>query len=333
LEKLNIGVVGIGKLGRYHGQNLLQIPSVNLVGVHDIDKDRGGRVAEELGVEFYQNYLTLLQNVDAVSIAVPTINHLEISRQALNLKKPVFIEKPIAATLKEAEELVLLAEEQKVQMQIGHVERFNPAFRELDRNLLNPKFIETHRLASFDPRGTDVAVVLDLMIHDIDLTLSIVDNPIKRIDANGVSVISKSEDIANARIQFENGCVANLTASRISLKKMRKMRLFQEDMYISLDLLIGLAEVYQLKALPKDEQVQSPISWGMIEKEGVRKQIAYNKLQSEEENALKLELESFVDSVLHDQAPIVSGKDGLKALKVAYSVLEEIKKNKKLLNS
>jgi predicted dehydrogenase len=328
LEKLKVGIAGVGKLGRYHGQNFLQIPTAQLIGVYDIDQERGNQIAEELGVKYFNKYQELLKNIDAVSIAVPTIRHYDLASLAIENGKSVFIEKPITATIEEADKLVRFAADKNVTLQTGHIERFNPAIRSIKDVSLEPMFIEAHRLASFDPRGTDVAVILDLMIHDIDLVLSIVKSPVQRIDASGVAVVSDTEDIANARIQFENGCVANLTASRISLKKMRKLRLFQKDVYLSLDLLLGLAEIYKLKTLPKDEKPVSPLSWGLIEKEGVRKQIIYNKIPSEEENALKLELQAFVDSVLNKKPPVVSGEDGLRALEVANAILVEINKNK-----
>jgi predicted dehydrogenase len=324
LTKLRVGIAGVGKLGRYHGQNLLQLPNVELVGVHDINPERGQRIAEEFGVRYYPQYSPLLQDVDAVTIAVPTVNHYELAREALERKKATFIEKPIAATVEEARTLVQLAESSGTVLQVGHIERFNPAFACLDRSQLQPMFVEAHRLASFDPRGTDVAVVLDLMIHDLDLVLSLVDSPIRRIDASGVAVVSDSEDIANARIQFENGCVANLTASRISLKKMRKMRLFQRDAYISIDLLLGLAEIYRLREIPKDLEVEPAFSWAIVEKGGKRKQIVYEKRQAENTNALKLELESFVNAALSGSPPAVSGRDGLRALEVAMQILKRI---------
>ncbi len=327
LATLRIGIAGVGKLGRYHGQNLLQIPAAELVGVYDIAAERGIRVSEELGVQFYSSYDQLLKDVDAVSIAVPTRKHFELASEALQMGRSVFVEKPITATIAEARTLVDLANRQGLSLQVGHIERFNAAFRSLSTITLAPKFIEAHRLASFDPRGTDVAVVLDLMIHDIDLVLTLVHSPIRRIDANGVAVVSDNEDIANARIQFENGCVANLTASRISLKKMRKIRLFQPDMYLSLDLLLGQAELYRLQAIAPEQIVQSPVSWGIIEKDGVRKQILYEKMQPEEENALKLELQAFIEAVLNRNKTVVPGEDGLRALEVASLILAEIKKS------
>ena len=329
MQKLKIGIAGVGKLGRYHGQNLLQLPQADLVGVYDINPERGQRVASEFAVDYFPRYEELLAKVDAVTIAVPTSRHFALASEALRAGKAVFVEKPIAATPEEARNLVQLAREKRLPLQVGHIERFNPAIRALEGEELRPLFIEAHRLASFDPRGTDVAVVLDLMIHDIDLTLALVNSPIKQIDASGVAVISESEDIANARIQFENGCVANLTASRISLKKMRKMRLFQPDSYLSLDLLQGLAEIYRLKELPESHGTATPLSWAVIEKDGQRKQIVYDKRQAEDGNALLVELRAFVDAVLHGTEPPVSGEDGLRALEVATEILQRIEQHRK----
>jgi len=329
VAKLKIGIAGVGKLGRYHGQNLLQIPAADLIGVYDIDRERGERIGSEFGVRYFSDYGELLKQVDAVTIAVPTRNHYELARQALEAGVAVFVEKPIAATLEEARQLTELVRRKGLPFQVGHIERFNPAILALKGEKLRPLFIEAHRLASFDPRGTDVAVVLDLMIHDIDLTLALVNSRIRRIDASGVAVISDSEDIANARIQFENGCVANLTASRISLKKMRKLRLFQKDSYLSLDLLQGLAEIYRLRELSSDAPVETPISWAVIEKDGKRKQILYDKRQAEDANALLLELKSFVTAVQTGQTPEVSAEDGLRALEVATEILERIRQHRR----
>ena len=327
MKKLKIGIAGVGKLGRYHGQNLLQIPAADLVGVYDIDRERGERIGREFGVRYFPDYGELLRAVDAVTIAVPTRKHFELARQALDAGVAVFVEKPLAATLEEAGNLVRLVRKTGLPFQVGHIERFNPAILALKGEPLRPLFIEAHRLASFDPRGTDVAVVLDLMIHDIDLTLALVDSPVRRIDASGVAVISDSEDIANARIQFENGCVANLTASRISLKKMRKLRLFQRDSYLSLDLLQGLAEIYRLQELPAGAP-EVPMSWAVIEKDGRRKQILYDKRQAEDTNALLLELKSFVAAVQTGQPAEVTAEDGLRALEVATEILERIRKHR-----
>ncbi|MCH8126552.1 Gfo/Idh/MocA family oxidoreductase [candidate division KSB1 bacterium] len=327
MNRVKIGVIGVGKLGIFHLQNLMQILNAEIIGVHDIDFNHGTKMASEYDIEYFKNCTDLLERVDAVTIAVPTISHFEVGLLAMQHGKAAFIEKPIAATIREAKQMVEYSSKNLIPLQIGHIERFNPAFRCLVLEETNPMFIEAHRLASFDLRGSDVAVVLDLMIHDIDLVLTIVNSPIKRIDANGVSVISDSEDIANARIQFENGCVANLTASRISLKKMRKMRLFQQNSYISMDFLIGLTEVYALKELPQNMAATTPIPWGVIEKDGYRKQITYEKKKDEEKNALKAELIAFVDAIQKGNKPIVTGEDGLRALEIADQILQQIKIN------
>ncbi len=305
----------------------MQILNAEIIGVHDIDFNHGAKIAAEYDIEYFKNCTDLLEQVDAVTIAVPTISHFEVGLMALQYGKAVFIEKPIAATIREAKQMVEYSSKNLIPIQIGHIERFNPAFSCLVLEDTNPMFIEAHRLASFDLRGSDVAVVLDLMIHDIDLVLTIVNSPVKSIDASGVSVISDSEDIANARIQFENGCVANLTASRISLKKMRKMRLFQQNSYISMDFLIGLTEVYALKELPQNMKATTPIPWGVIEKDGLRKQITYEKKMNEEKNALKAELIAFVDAIQNGNKPIVTGEDGLRALEIADQILQQIKIN------
>lgn len=326
MKQLQIGVAGVGKLGTYHLQNLLQIPSAQLIGIHDIDYEHGKQRAQEYDTQFFESYVDLLDKVDAISIAVPTTSHFDVALQALQKGKPIFIEKPIAATTPEAKELIEIATKNSIPLQVGHIERFNPAFRCLDLDETKPMFIEAHRLASFDPRGSDVAVVYDLMIHDIDLVSTIVKSPIRRIDASGVSVISSSEDIANARIQFENGCVANLTASRMSLKKMRKMRLFQQSSYVSIDFLTGQTEVYSLQDLPENMSATTPIPWGVIERDGTRKQITYKKKKAEEKNALRAELQSFVDAVLNGKQPEVTGEDGVRAMEIADQVLEQIVK-------
>ncbi|HDL78465.1 MAG TPA: Gfo/Idh/MocA family oxidoreductase, partial [Bacteroidetes bacterium] len=229
MEKVKIGVVGLGKLGRLHTALLKEISKIDFVGLYDTRLPRMKEVSGEFEVQAFPSLEALLDAVDALVIAVPTQVHAEVALPALHARKHIFIEKPITATLEEADSLLRAAQENAVKIQVGHIERFNPAFLALQDETLMPMFIETHRLASFDPRGTDVAVVLDLMIHDIDLILSLVKSPIEMIDATGVAVASREADIANARIRFKNGCVANLTASRISLKKMRKMRIFQKD--------------------------------------------------------------------------------------------------------
>jgi predicted dehydrogenase len=268
----------------------------------------------------------LLSSIDAVSIVATTSAHYELAKKSLESGKHVFIEKPITATIKEAEELVLLSDQKYLSLQVGHIERFNPALLSLEKYNLDPRFIETDRLAQFNPRGTDVAVVLDLMIHDIDIILSLVKSEVKKVYASGVAVVSGNIDIANARIEFENGAVANVTASRISQKKMRKMRIFQKDTYISLDFTTGLSEVYRLASI--DEKLQEPfISFGEIGVGDKKKLVVYEQPELKEVNALQYELQLFVDSIINKQKPVVTASDGLKALKVAEIIISEINKS------
>ncbi len=248
---LKVGVLGAGHLGKIHLRLLNESKKYNLVGFFDPDEINGKKVAEEFGYTYFENMNQLIDSVDVIDIVTPTLSHFECAKKAIEKGKHVFLEKPITNTLVEAEELLNLEKKHKIKGQVGHVERFNPAFTAVKHGIKNPMFIESHRLAEFNPRGTDVPVVLDLMIHDIDAILSVVDSPVKQINASGVSVISKSPDIANARIEFENGCVANLTASRISLKNMRKSRFFQKDAYISVDFLEKKVEVVKMKDAPE----------------------------------------------------------------------------------
>ena len=321
--KLRVGVIGTGHLGALHTKMFAQIESAELVGVFDIDKTKAGQVAAENGTKAYTSVDDLLADVQAVSIATVTKAHYDVARLAIERGLHTFIEKPIAETIEQARELVQAAEQRKVKIQVGHIERFNPAILALERFKIRPLFIESHRLAQFNPRGSDVAVVLDLMIHDIDLILSLVQSPVTRIDANGVAVVSDSEDIANARLQFENGCVANVTASRISQNKMRKMRLFQHDAYISIDFSQGLAEVFRLVD-EGDSNVKPTMMLGKIDQGQRRRIIVYEQPEVKEVNALKYELESFISSVQKDVEPPVTGKDGLQALVVAQEILKKI---------
>jgi predicted dehydrogenase len=311
-------------LGNYHCNAVSQIPDAELVGVLDIDQSRAAEIAAKYGCTSYSDLESLVKAVDIVGIIVTTSEHLRIARPALKAGKPLFIEKPITSTVAEAEELVRLAQEKNLPVQIGHIERFNPAIRALENIALTPMFIESHRLAPFDPRGTDVAVVLDLMIHDIDIILSLVKSEPKRIDANGVAVVSDAVDIANARIQFQNGCVANVTASRISQRKMRKMRLFQRDSYISIDFLQKLTEVFQM--VDDDQSKQNTLVLGQIDKGAHKRNIIYNRLNSPEEDALQAEWKSFCASLRSATPPLISALDGLKALKVAVEITEIISK-------
>jgi predicted dehydrogenase len=269
---LKIGVLGAGHLGKIHLRLLHQSEKYELIGFYDPNNDNAIKVEEEFGYKKFNSVQDLIKNVDVVDIVTPTLSHFDCAKQAILQKKHIFLEKPISNTLEEAEELIKLANLHQVKGQVGHVERFNPAFTAVKNKIINPMFIETHRLAEFNPRGTDVPVVLDLMIHDIDAILSVVKSPIKNINASGVAVVSDSPDIANARIEFENGCVANITSSRISMKNMRKSRFFQKDAYISVDYLEKICEVVKMQNAPKN-----PGEFDIIlqNAEGIKKQIYF----------------------------------------------------------
>jgi predicted dehydrogenase len=323
MNKLKVGVIGTGHLGSLHAKMFSQIESAQLVGVYDLDRPRSEQVAAENRTTASARLEDLLSAVEAVSIATTTKSHFDVAHRALRQGLHTFIEKPITETIEQARTLVELAEEKKLKLQVGHIERFNPAILALEHLKLQPLFIESHRLAQFNPRGSDVAVVLDLMIHDIDLILSLVRSPVVRIDANGVAVVSGSEDIANARLQFENGCVANVTASRISQNKMRKMRLFQHDAYISIDFSQGLAEVFRLVD-ENDAAAKPTMMLGKIDQGEQKRIIVYEQPEVKDVNALKYELELFVKSVREDTEPPVTGSDGLQALEVAQEILKKI---------
>lgn len=323
MKKLKVGVVGTGHLGKLHTKMFKTINNCELFGIFDSNLEQAKLVSEEFEVPVVKSLENLLENVDAVSIAATTSAHFEIAKKCFEKNAHVFIEKPITATIKEAEELVELAEKKKLNLQVGHIERFNPALVSMEKYINNPMFIQTDRLAQFNPRGTDVAVVLDLMIHDIDIILSLVKSDVIDVQANGVAVVSDHLDIANARLQFENGAVVNVTASRISQKKMRKMRIFQRDSYIALDFITGIAESYRL--LPTDADVDPKLfSFGEIGVGEKKKNLVYEQPAQKELNALQYELQLFVDSVLNNTKPVVSGVDGLRALKVAEIIMQKI---------
>jgi len=324
MTRLKIGIAGVGKLGTFHGNTLNQIPQAALAGVYDVDAVRAREAAERFHCVHFSNYSELLSQVDAVGIAVPTTLHRDFATAALEAGKAVFVEKPIAASIAEAEEMVALGLRKKVPIQVGHIERFNPAIRALEHLLLQPMFVESHRLAPFDPRGTDVAVVLDLMIHDIDIILSLVQSEVTRIDASGVAVVSEEVDIANARLQFANGCVANVTASRISQRKMRKMRLFQRDSYVSIDFLQRISEVFRI--IDPEEGQESTVVLGQIDKGARKRHIIYEQPQPPEGDAMRAEWLAFIAAVNHKSRPIVSGEDGLQALRVAEEITRIIAK-------
>jgi predicted dehydrogenase len=320
---LKVGVLGAGHLGKIHLRLLNESSNYELVGFYDPDEINAKKVADEFGYTYFENINTLIDSVDVVDIVTPTLSHFDCAKKAIEKGKHIFIEKPITNTFEEAEELLKLAHEHNIKGQVGHVERFNPAFLAVKDNIETPMFIETHRLAEFNPRGTDVPVVLDLMIHDIDVILSVVKSEVKQINASGVSVISKSPDIANARIEFENGCVANLTSSRISLKNMRKSRFFQQDAYISVDFLEKKVEVVKMKDAP-----ENPGDFDMVlqNAEGEKKQIYFENPDIETNNAILDELETFADAIKNNTDPVVTLKQGTQALRVALQIIESFKK-------
>ena len=319
---LKIGVIGAGHLGKIHIKLLKEIDSYHLAGFYDADADVAANVSEELNVPVFNSVDDLLHETDVVDIVTPTSSHHVYACRALRASKHVFIEKPISNTIEEAREIMNLAKEAGRKVQIGHVERFNPAYIAAIPYCSNPMFIETHRLAQFNPRGTDVSVILDLMIHDIDIVLHSVKSTVKKISASGVSVVSDTPDIANARIEFDNGCVANLTASRLSLKNMRKTRFFQRDAYISVDFLEKEVEVIRMSAV---EGEPDPLAM-TIELGGDKgvKQIFMERPEVLPTNAIKAELESFADAIVNNTQTIVSASDGLQALDVACRIIEKL---------
>jgi len=317
---LKIGVLGAGHLGKIHINILKEIDSFELVGFYDPDESKAEQIKD---VPYFKSMDDLMANCDVIDIVTPTVNHFDCAVKALRLSKHIFIEKPLANTVQEAKEMILLAEEANVKVQVGHVERFNPAFIAAQQFIKQPLFIETHRLAQFNPRGTDVSVVLDLMIHDIDIVLSTVKSTIKKISTSGVAVVSDTPDIANARIEFDNGCVANLTASRISLKNMRKTRFFQKDAYISVDFLKKSSEIVRLKEV---QGTPDPFAMTIDLGEGKgSKQIYFENPKIQESNAIKEELCSFADAIINDKVPMVSIHDGYEALHIAHQIADKLK--------
>jgi predicted dehydrogenase len=318
---LKIGIFGVGHLGKIHLSQLATMKDVELVGFYDPANTNADSIAQQFQIPRYNSAEELIQASDAIDIIAPTTQHFKLCEMAIRNGKHIFVEKPMTNTLEEAKTLVKLVEEANIKFQVGHVERFNPAFLALKGYDLNPMFIEVHRLAEFNPRGTDVSVILDLMIHDIDIVLSIVKSTVNRISASGVAVMSDTPDIANVRIEFHNGCVANLTSSRISLKKMRKMRLFQKDAYIGIDFLDKKTEIIKLKT-PQDEGLFTLD----IETNSGRKTIAIDNPEIKQVNAIRLELEMFRDSILMNKPVPVNAIDGLQALEVAHQILQKINK-------
>jgi predicted dehydrogenase len=318
---LKVGVLGAGHLGKIHLRLLNQSNKYELVGFYDPFEENATKVAAEFGYKKFDTISELIAAVDVVDIVTPTLSHFDCAKEAIQAGKHVFLEKPISNTVAEAEEIIALAKKYNVKGQVGHVERFNPAFTAVKDKIQSPMFIETHRLAEFNPRGTDVPVVLDLMIHDIDAILSVVKSKVKAVHASGVAVISDSPDICNARIEFENGCVANVTSSRISMKNMRKSRFFQKDAYISVDYLDKVCEVVKMKDAP---EVPGDFDMILQNAEGIKKQIYFDNPNVQANNAILDELETFADAINTNTTPIVTLEDGTEALRVAYMIIESM---------
>jgi len=324
---LKVGIFGVGHLGKFHINNWKEIPGIKLIGFFDPNNDNAKEVSEKYGLKRYMDEEKLIDACDIIDVITPTDQHFEICMQAIRKGKHVFVEKPITNTIQEGRDLMNMVREANVKLQVGHVERFNPAFLAIKDMNLNPMFIEVHRLAQFNPRGTEVSVILDLMIHDIDIILSLVKSDVKNIAASGVAVMTETPDIANVRIEFNNGCVANLTSSRISMKKMRKMRLFQKDAYIGIDFLEKKTEIIKLKQ-PDDSNVFS----FDIDTPNGKKTIAIATPSIEPLNAIKLELTSFVDAILNNKPTVVSELDGFLAMEVAHQILDKISSTSILVN-
>ncbi len=319
---LKVGVFGVGHLGKFHLNNWKEISDAEVIGFYDPTDENAVAISNHYQLKRFTSISKLIDSCDAVDIVAPTTFHHALCKAAILKSKHVFVEKPLANTMEEAKELLKLAKEANIKFQVGHVERFNPAFLALKNHELTPMFIEVHRLAQFNPRGTDVSVILDLMIHDIDIILKLVNSNVKTMSANGVSVMSDTPDIANVRIEFDNGCVANLTSSRISMKKMRKMRLFQKNAYITIDFLDKKTEITKLKT----DEDKDAFTFD-VETNNGKKTIAFYNPKIEDNNAIKVELESFRDAIINNTTTIVNEIDGYRAMEVAHQILEKIGKN------
>ncbi len=324
---LKVGVFGVGHLGKFHLNNWKQIPTVELVGFFDPNNEQAAEVEKTYGIKRFMDEAELIAAVDAIDVVTPTHLHFAVCEMAIKMGKHVFVEKPMANTIEEGKAIMHMVKEANVKLQVGHVERFNPAFIALKNETLKPLFIEVHRLAQFNPRGTEVSVILDLMIHDIDIILSIVKSDVKNISASGVAVLTDTPDIANVRIEFNNGCVANLTSSRISMKKMRKIRLFQKDAYIGIDFLEKNTEIIKLKQPDESDAFSFD-----IETHQGTKTIAISNPVVEEGNAILSELSSFVESIEKDEPTVVNEIDGYLAMEVAHQILDKISKSASVVN-
>ncbi len=320
---LKLGVFGVGHLGKFHLNNWKQIPNIEIIGFFDPNNDNAKAVEAEYGIKRFIDEEALIKASDLIDVVTPTHLHFPVCEMAIKMGRHVFVEKPMANTIEEGKAIMDMVKEAGVKLQVGHVERFNPAFTALKDIALNPSFIEVHRLAQFNPRGTEVSVILDLMIHDIDIILSIVKSGVKNISASGVAVLTDTPDIANVRIEFNNGCVANLTSSRISMKKMRKIRLFQKDAYIGIDFLEKNTEIIKLKK-PDEEDA---FSFDIETHQGT-KTISIANPVVENGNAILAELTSFVNAIQNDEPTVVSEIDGFLAMEVAHQILDKIGKVK-----
>ena len=321
-KKVKVGVIGVGHLGQHHVKHFASLPGADLIGIYDLDTTRASEIAKQHKTKPFNSVDELLSHCDAISIVTPTTQHAEIAELCVTSGKHVFIEKPITKTVAEADHLLSLTQKNGTVIQVGHIERLNPALLALKDFELKPRFIEVQRLAPYTVRGTEVPVVLDLMIHDIDIILSLVNSPVKNIRASGVSIMTNSVDIANARVRFENGTVANLTSSRIAQNKVRKLKFFQRDMYVTIDFLQGLTEVY--RAIDSDTQTSEALVTAPLNNDGGRRAIVYEKPQIEKIDALRLELTNFLDSIQGKSKPIVDGKAGRDALEVATNIQKMI---------
>ncbi len=317
---LKVGVFGVGHLGKFHLNNWKEIATAELVGFFDPNDDNAKEVEEKYGLKRFADAEALMDLCNAVDIVAPTNHHFELVKMALRKSLHVFVEKPLANTMDEAREILKLTKEANVKLQVGHVERFNPAYLAAIKYQLQPMFIEVHRLAQFNPRGTEVSVILDLMIHDIDIVLALVKSPVKNISASGVAVMTETPDIANVRIEFTNGCVANLTSSRISMKKMRKMRLFQKDAYIGIDFLAKKTEIIKIHE-DSDENV---FSFDLETPNGGKKTISVANPDVKDGNAILMELQAFVNAIETDTPTVVSEVDGFMAMDIAHQILEKM---------
>lgn len=328
MNPLPVGVIGVGHLGGSHVRKYLDMPEADLAGVWDIDENVREAIPEKYGAKVFDSLDSLLSSVQAVSIVVPSSVHAEVAEVATGKGVHIFVEKPIASDLEAADRIIEAAGKNDLKLQVGHIERFNSAFRSLQKistGAVKPRFIESHRLAQFNPRGMDVSVILDLMIHDIDLVLKLMDSPLERIDASGVGVISDTVDIVNVRMSFADGAAANITASRISVKQMRKMRLFQKDSYVSMDFIKGETEVFQITDSDKDFAEKGVLKLSDIDLENGKgsKKIGYKKILNDGNDALELELRSFIEAIHSNGKPLVTGEEARDALKIAIHIAEK----------